>query len=41
MSLIFHKTSIFQVPEYFVYLLCLSVFPVSVIDKLLCLICVH
>ena len=31
----------FSLPEYFVYLLCLPVFPVSVIDKPLCPICVH
>ena len=41
MSLISHKTSLFSLPEYFVYLLCLPVFPVSVIDKPLCLICVY
>ena len=40
MSLISHKTSIFSLPEYFVYLLCLPAFPVSVIDKPLCLICI-
>ena len=39
MSLISHKTSFFLLPEYFVYLLCLPVFPVSVIDKPLCLMC--
>ena len=39
-SLISHKNSIFT-PEYFVYLLCLPVFPVSVIDKPLCPVCVH
>ena len=38
MSLISHKT--FSLPEYFVYLLCLPAFPVSVIDKPLCLICI-
>ena len=41
MSIISNKTSIFLLPEYFVYLLCLPVFPVSVIDKPFCLICVH
>ena len=40
MSLISHKTSIFISIFYFVYLLCLPVFPVSVIDKPLCLICI-
>ena len=29
-----------SLPEYFVYLLCLPAFPVSVIDKPLCLICI-
>ena len=33
MSLISHKTSIFLLPEYFIHLLCLPVFPVSVIEK--------
>ena len=32
---------LFSLPEYFVYLLCLPVFLVSVIDKPLCLICIH
>ena len=41
LSLISHKTSIFSLPEYFVFLLCLPVFPVSAIDKPLCLISVH
>ena len=43
MSLISHKTSFFSILGYFVYLLseCLPVFPVSVMDKLVCLICVH
>ena len=40
MSLISHKTFYFLLPEYFVYLLCLPAFPVSVIDKPLCLICI-
>ena len=39
MSLISHKTSIFHYLN-FVYLLCLPAFPVSVIDKPLCLICI-
>ena len=37
MSLISHKTSIFHYPNI---LLCLPAFPVSVIDKPLCLICI-
>ena len=41
MSLISHKNSNFSLPEYFVYLLCLPVFPVRVIDKQLCPVCIH
>ena len=37
MSLISHKTSFFHYRIYFVYLLYLPVFPVSVTDKPLCL----
>ena len=40
MSLISHKTSIFHYLNFSVYLLCLPAFPVSVIDKPLCLICI-